>query len=75
MILERKCPYCRAQGTLPDPGNPISPRKACPICNGRGYNLVPRDANLCPLCQGNGRALGPKEETPCLECHGIGSVW
>jgi DnaJ-class molecular chaperone len=76
MILEKRCPYCHGQGTVPDPVGVIASRKACPVCTGRGHNLVPRDAQLCSYCRGGGHApLGGKEDKPCPDCGGIGSVW
>ncbi len=76
MIMEKRCPYCKGQGTVPDPNGVLSPRAACPVCQGRGHNLVPRDAEHCGFCHANG-----KIETydgiiqVCPDCGGIGYRW
>ncbi len=76
MMLERRCPYCKAQGTVPDPHGVLSKRKPCPICLGRGFNLVPKDANLCSFCQGSGQVRAEGASTKiCPDCKGLGSVW
>jgi len=74
MMLEKRCPYCHGQGSVQDSLG-VAPRKACPVCMGRGHNLVPRDAHLCAYCRGSGHAPRRVEETPCPDCGGIGSVW
>jgi DnaJ-class molecular chaperone len=76
MILEKRCPFCKGQGTLPDPAGVLSKLKHCPVCMGRGFNLVPKDAKDCGFCRGKGRVLteggGNKQ---CPDCGGMGSVW
>jgi DnaJ-class molecular chaperone len=76
MILEKRCPFCKGQGTLPDPGGILTKLKPCPVCVGRGFNLVPRDANNCSFCKGIGRVQSEGSGTKqCPDCGGIGSVW
>jgi hypothetical protein len=75
MMLRKRCPYCRGQGLAPGPEGPSAP-EPCPVCNQRGYNLVPIDAGLCSCCQGSGRVrAGDGGWRPCLDCDGIGSKW
>jgi DnaJ-class molecular chaperone len=76
MIMEKRCPYCKGHGMLPDPGEVISKRKACPVCMGRGFNLVPKDANRCSFCQGTGQVATEHGNSKlCPDCRGIGSIW
>jgi len=76
MIMEKRCPYCHGQGTIPDPNPILSPRAACPVCQGRGYNLVPRDANSCGFCRATGKIEGGEAVTRiCPDCNGIGYRW
>jgi DnaJ-class molecular chaperone len=74
MMMDKRCPYCKGQGTVPDPHGVLSNRKACPICLGKGFNLVPRDANQCSFCQGTGQVSAGEMKT-CPDCKGIGSIW
>jgi DnaJ-class molecular chaperone len=75
MMLRKRCPFCRGQGSTPGPEGPSAP-EPCPVCNQRGYNLVPSDAGLCSCCQGSGRVrAGGEGWKPCPECDGIGSKW
>jgi DnaJ-class molecular chaperone len=75
MMLRKRCPYCRGQGSAPGPEGPSAP-EPCPVCNQRGYNLVPSHAGLCSCCQGSGRVrAGDGGWRPCPECAGIGSSW
>ncbi|MBM3142564.1 MAG: hypothetical protein FJ005_05910 [Chloroflexi bacterium] len=76
MMNRKRCAYCRGQGSAPPGiGEPSAP-EPCPVCNQRGYNLVPSDAVLCSLCQGSGRvAAGGGDWKPCPDCGGIGSRW
>jgi DnaJ-class molecular chaperone len=76
MILEKRCPFCKGQGTLQDPTGVLSKLKPCPVCLGRGFNLVPRDANSCSFCKGTGRVQSEGSGTKqCPDCGGMGSVW
>lgn len=76
MIMEKRCPYCHGQGTVPDPLGVLSPRAPCPICSGRKFNLVPRDANPCSFCKSLGKIeVEGGGTTICPDCHGIGSIW
>jgi DnaJ-class molecular chaperone len=76
MIIEKRCPFCKGQGTVPDPYGVLSNRKACPVCLGKGHNLVPRDANICSFCQGNGYVPAEAGGTQlCPDCKGLGSLW
>jgi DnaJ-class molecular chaperone len=75
MIMDKRCPYCKGQGTVPDPTG-SAPRRPCPVCNRKGFNLVPRDANHCAYCHGNGTI--PQEGggmQMCPDCKGIGFTW
>jgi len=75
MMNRKRCAYCRGQGSAPGLGGPSAP-EPCPVCNQRGYNLVPSDAVLCSLCQGSGRVpAGGGSWKSCPECGGIGSRW
>ena len=74
MMLRKRCPYCRGQGAVPGSGGP-SATEPCPVCNQRGYNLVPGDAVLCSLCRGSGRVIAGLGWKPCPDCGGIGSRW
>jgi len=75
MMLRKRCPYCRGRGSAPGPEGPSAP-EPCPVCNQRGYNLVPSGAGLCSCCQGSGRVqAGDGCWRPCPECAGIGSRW
>ncbi len=60
---------------VPSPDGPSAAPEACPVCNQRGYNLVPGDATLCGVCQGSGRVMGSGDGKPCPDCHGIGYTW
>jgi DnaJ-class molecular chaperone len=76
MIMDKRCAYCHGQGSVPDPHGVLSPKMACPVCGGRGFNLVPRDANHCGFCRGNGRIVRDMEESDiCPDCGGIGYKW
>lgn len=76
MMMEKRCPYCKGQGTLPDPLGILSKRKPCPVCIGKGFNLVPRDAKNCTFCQGTGQVQAEGSATKlCPDCGGIGSRW
>jgi DnaJ-class molecular chaperone len=76
MIMDKRCPYCHGQGTIPDAKGVTSPRAACLVCLGRGFNLVPKDANRCGFCRGSGKVDtydgGAKL---CPDCKGIGYKW
>ncbi len=75
MMLRKRCPYCKGQGAVPGHTGPSIP-EPCPVCNQRGYNLVPADAVTCPLCGGGGRVRAAGEMwKPCPDCGGIGSKW
>ncbi len=76
MIMEKRCPFCKGQGTLPDPAGILSKVKHCPVCMGRGFNLVPQDAKSCGFCKGTGRMSSEGGGTKqCQDCGGMGSVW
>jgi DnaJ-class molecular chaperone len=76
MIMEKRCSFCHGQGTVPDPQGVLSSRAACPICAGRKFNLVPRDANPCGFCKSLGKIEGEGGEAKiCPDCHGIGFIW
>jgi DnaJ-class molecular chaperone len=76
MIMDKRCPICKGQGTVPDPHGVLSTKKACPICMGKGFNLVPRDAPSCSFCHGSGQVLAEGSGTKlCPDCKGLGSVW
>lgn len=75
MMIKKRCPYCKGQGAVPDDATRVSVQP-CPVCNQRGYNLVPDDALICGLCQGTGRSPGGgKGWRVCPEREGIGSKW
>ncbi len=76
MIMEKRCPYCKGQGTVPDPNGVLSPRMPCPVCGGRGHNLVPRDAGHCGFCHANGKIETYDGQSKiCPDCGGIGYRW
>jgi len=76
MMLRKRCPYCRGQGVAPSPAGPSAPAEPCPVCEQRGYNLVPGDAMPCSCCQGSGRVpAGGGSWQPCPDCSGIGFMW
>jgi DnaJ-class molecular chaperone len=76
MIMEKRCSYCHGQGTVHDPGGVLSDKVSCPVCSGRGFNLVPRDANHCGYCRGTGRITRDAEQSDlCPDCGGIGYTW
>lgn len=76
MMMDKRCPYCKGQGTLPDPHGILSKRKPCPVCIGKGFNLVPRDAKHCSFCQGAGQVPAEGGATKlCPDCKGIGFAW
>jgi len=76
MMLRKRCPYCRGQGAVPGNEGHSAPSEPCPVCNQRGYNLVPGDAVLCGCCQGSGHVrAGGGGWRPCPECSGIGFMW
>jgi len=75
-MLRKRCPYCRGQGAVPGDEGHSAPSEPCPVCNQRGYNLVPGGAVLCGCCQGSGRVrAGGGGWRPCPECSGIGFMW
>jgi hypothetical protein len=76
MMLRKRCAYCRGQGAVPGAEEPSAPLEPCPVCNQRGYNLVPGDAVLCGCCQSSGRMpAGGGNWKPCPDCSGIGYRW
>lgn len=76
MLIEKRCPFCHGQGTVPDPNGILSPRAACPICLGRGHNLVPKTANICAFCHASGKIENYDGTIKiCPDCHGIGFRW
>lgn len=76
MMLRKRCPYCRGQRAVSGSGEISAPAGPCPVCNNRGYNLVPADAVLCGCCQGSGHVQsGSGGWRPCPECGGIGFMW
>lgn len=76
MITEKRCPFCKGHGTLPDPAGILSKIKHCPVCMGKGFNLVPKDAPNCGFCRGTGQVSseygGNKQ---CPDCNGLGYKW
>lgn len=74
MMIKKRCPYCKGQGAVTSYGSAtIQP---CPVCNQRGYNLVPGTSLTCALCQGTGRLVGGGGIGKiCPDCGGIGSKW
>jgi DnaJ-class molecular chaperone len=76
MMMEKRCPYCHGQGTVPDPKGILSTRAACPICQGRGFNLIPKSAELCGFCRSNGKVDAEDGGTKiCPDCKGLGFTW
>ena len=76
MMLRKRCAYCRGQGAVPGSGELSAPSEPCPVCNQRGYNLVPGDAIPCGCCGGTGRLpSGGGSWKPCPDCSGIGFKW
>ena len=76
MMMRKRCAYCRGQGAISGTGGPSALLETCPVCNQRGYNLVPSDAELCSVCQGSGHVrAGDGGWRPCPDCSGIGSKW
>jgi DnaJ-class molecular chaperone len=76
MMMDKRCPFCHGQGTIPDQNGVMSPRASCPICQGRGFNLVPRDADRCAFCRGTGKVESESGgEKICPDCGGIGYKW
>ncbi|HJX03350.1 MAG TPA: hypothetical protein VJ488_02195 [Dehalococcoidia bacterium] len=76
MFMEKRCPFCHGQGTIPDPSGILSSRAACPICIGRGHNLVPRDAQVCSFCHAGGKVDSYEGGSNiCPDCQGIGFIW
>lgn len=76
MIMGKRCPYCHGQGTVPDPQGVLSPKTSCPVCGGRGFNLVPRDADRCGFCQGSGHVQRDDANADlCPDCRGLGYKW
>jgi DnaJ-class molecular chaperone len=76
MMLRKRCAYCRGQGLALGSEVPSASPEPCPVCNQRGYNLVPGGAALCGCCQGSGRVPdGGGGWRPCPDCNGIGFKW
>jgi DnaJ-class molecular chaperone len=76
MMLRKRCTYCRGQGSVASSEGPSAPPEPCPVCNQRGYNLVPGGAALCGCCRGSGRVpAGGANWRPCPDCNGIGYKW
>ncbi len=76
MMIEKRCAYCHGQGTIHDPQGILSPRAACPVCLGKGFNLVPRDASICSFCHATGKVdTYDGSSKICPDCHGIGFIW
>ena len=76
MMLRKRCAYCRGQRAVPGSKGLSTPVEPCPVCNQRGYNLVPGDAVLCGCCGGTGRLpVGDGSWKPCPDCGGIGFKW
>ena len=75
LMMRKRCPYCRGRGIVLETEAATSVPESCPVCNRRGYNLVPSDARSCSLCGGSGRIGVPGSWKPCPDCGGIGSRW
>jgi DnaJ-class molecular chaperone len=73
MVIRKRCPYCKGQGAIA--GHDKTTVEPCPVCNQRGYNLVPSSAVTCTLCQGTGRIFSGGTGKICPDCGGIGSRW
>jgi hypothetical protein len=75
-MLRKRCAYCRGKASVSGAEGPSAPTEPCPVCNQRGYNLVPGSAEICGCCQGSGRvSAGGGNWRPCPDCNGIGFKW
>ena len=76
--IRRPCAFCRGTGC--DPTGMGFPPHQCPVCQGRRYNLVPRNHTGCDPCGGTGigrrhdfgfQGVGTVHD-PCEICAGTG---
>jgi uncharacterized protein (TIGR02391 family) len=76
------CEFCEGKGVFPETassGDDINTER-CPVCDGRGVNIISKDAELtyrCRYCDGSGRAWsqdGHFVGNACSVCGGVGYI-
>lgn len=63
-----KCAFCGGSGRHPYYLKPL-----CPVCKGKGENVVTGEVQRCKYCKGSGRKL--TTTLTCYYCGGLGVVY